>query len=125
MDGQTLRTGAGYLVATFLTTVGLSTIINPVGRTQMFGVAARPVDKAMLSYVRPLGARDLSLGLTIGALMYQEEQRSAGSVALIALMNPAMDAWAVWKYNRRLKEAWGHIFGVGIVGGLGVWLIGS
>ena len=118
-----LRTASGYLIATFLATVGLRTIIDPVGRSKDFGVPARSEDKAILAIVKPLGARDLALGLTIGTFMFNGEQKNAGLVALIALVTPAMDAWAVWRYNGRLTESWGHISGLGVVGGLGLWLI--
>ena len=124
MDIGTLKTTSGYLAATSLATVGLVTIMNPVGRSKNFGVVARPDDKAMLALLRPMGARDLSLGLAIGTFMYRGDQKNAGLLVLIALAVPAMDAWAVWKYNGRLKEAWSHIIGLGIVGSLGLWLVG-
>lgn len=123
MDPGTFRTISGYLVATFLTTAGISTIVNPIGRSRNFGVTARPDDKAMLAIIKPMGARDLSLGLTIGFFMYNGDQKNAGLVTLLALATPAMDAWAVWSYNGRLKEAWPHIIGGGIVGAVGAWLI--
>ena len=124
MDIATVKTVGGYLVATFLTTAGLSTIINPVARSKNFGVTARPDDKAMLAFIRPMGARDLSLGLAIGMFMFKGDQRNAGLLSLIALVIPATDAWAVWSYNGRLKEVWGHIIGGSFVGAVGAWLIG-
>ena len=54
--------------------------------------------------------------------MYNGEQKSAGIATLIALVIPAMDAWAVWRFNGRLKEAWGHVSGAGVVGAAGLWL---
>lgn len=124
MDARALKAASGYLIAIFLITAGLSTIINPVGRSETFGVIARPQDEAILAFIKPMGARDLSLGLTIGMFMYKGEQKYAGLVTLIALLIPAMDAWAVWDYNGRLKEAWPHVIGGGIVGAVGAWLIG-
>ena len=120
---DTLRTTSGYLVATFLATVGLTSIINPVARSTNFGIPARSDDKTTLAFLRPLGARDLALGLTIGTFMFNGDRKHAGLVALIALVTPAMDAWAVWSFHGRLTEAWGHVFGAGLVGGLGFWLI--
>ncbi|KAM0804886.1 hypothetical protein BDR22DRAFT_835552 [Usnea florida] len=122
MDTPTLKTASGYLVATFLATTGLTTIFNPSLRSKNFGVPATPTDKAALAYLQPMGARELSLGLIIGMLMYKGEQKSAGMVTLIALVIPAMDAWAVWRFNGRLKEAWSHVFGAGVVGLAGLWL---
>ena len=124
MDINALKPAIGYLVATFLTTAGLTTILNPILRSKNFGVTARPGDRATLAYIKPMGSRDLSLGLTIGMFMYKGEQNSAGLVTLIALVSPAMDAWAVWDYNGRLKEAWPHIIGGCIVGAVGTWLVG-
>lgn len=124
MDINALKTASGYLTATFLTTAGLSTILNPVVRSKNFGVTARPDDKAMLAIIRPMGARDLSLGLTIGMFMYQGDPKNAGLVTLIALVIPAMDGWAVWNYNGRMKEAWPHIIGGCIFGAVGTWLVG-
>lgn len=124
MDVKTLRNVSGYLVATFLTTAGLSTIVNPVGRSQSFGVPARPHDKAMLAFIKPMGARDLVLGLITGMFMCKGDRRNAGLVILVALVTPAMDAWAVWNYNRRMKETWPHIIGGSLIGAVGAWLIG-
>ena len=110
--------------ATFLTTVGLSTIINPVVRSKNFGITASPEDKAILAFIKPMGARDLSLGVTTGMFMFKGDQRNAGLVTLIASIAPAMDAWSVWIYNGRLNEAWPHIIGASVVGSLGLWLLG-
>ena len=123
MNSDTMRTASGYIIAAFLTTVGLTTIIDPVGRSKAFGIPARSQDKTILAYIKPMGARDLSLGLTVGTLMFNGDQKNAGLVALIALVIPTMDAWAVWRYNGRLKEAWGHVIGIGFVGSMGLWLI--
>ena len=123
MDVETIKTAGGYLIAAFLTTVGLSTIINPVVRSKNFGVTARPEDKAILAFIKPMGARDLSLGVTIGMFMFKGDQRNAGLVMFTASITPAMDAWSVWTYNGRLKEAWSHIIGASVVGALGLWLI--
>lgn len=122
MDVEIIKTAAGYLVATLLTIAGLSTIVNPVLRSENFGVLARPNDKAMLAILRPMGARDLSLGMTIGTFMLRGDRKSAGLAMLIAVVTPVTDAWVVWIYNGRLKEAWGHIFGATFVGTLGWWL---
>ena len=122
MDVETTKTAGGYLVATLLTIAGLSTIVNPVFRSENFGVLARPDDRAMLAVLRPMGARDLSLGMTIGTFMLRGDRKSAGLAMLIAVVTPVTDAWVVWIYNGRLKEAWGHIFGAGFVGALGWWL---
>ena len=116
---KNIGTVGGYLIATFLTTVGLSTIINPVVRSKNFGVTARPEDRAALAFIKPMGASDLSLGVTTGMFMFKGDQRNAGLVRLIASITLAMDAWSVWTYNGRLKEAWWHI-----IGALGLWLIG-
>ena len=124
MDVETIKTACGYLIAAFLTTVGLSTIINPVVRSKNFGITANPEDKAILAFVKPMGARDLSLGVTTGMFMFKGDQRNAGLVTLIACIAPAMDAWSVWTYNGRLKEAWQHIIGASVVGSLGWWLLG-
>ena len=122
MDANTIKTVSGYIVATLLTTVGITTILNPVGRSKNFGIIARADDKALLAFIKPMGARDLSLGLTLGMFMFLGDQKNAGLVALIALITPAMDAWAVWGYNGRMKEAWPHLIGAGLVGALGLWL---
>ena len=124
MDAESIKTASGYLLASFLTTVGLTTIINPVFRSQNFGVAARPDDKATLAFIRPMGARDLSLGLTSGVLLFQGAQKTAGLVLFVGLLAPAMDAWAAWSYNGRMKEAWSHAFGACTAGALGLWLMG-
>ena len=124
MDVETIKTAGGYLIATFLTTVGLGTIINPVVRSKNFGVTARPEDKAILALIRPMGARDLSLGVITGMFMFKGDQRNAGLAMVIASLAPAMDAWSVWTCNGRLKEAWSHIIGGSVVGALGLWLIG-
>ena len=122
MDLAALKTTSGYLVATFLTTLGLTTIVDPVSRSKNFGITARPQDKATLAFIRPMGARDLSLGIITAMLMYKGDQKTAGLVDLIALVIPAMDAWAVWSYHGRLKEVWGHIIGGSVVGAVGLWL---
>ena len=122
MDVDLLKAGGGYLVGTLLTIAGLSTIVNPVLRSKNFGVTARSNDRAMLALLRPLGARDLALGLTISLFMLNGDRKNAGLVMLIAVISPATDAWAVWTYNGRLKEAWGHMIGGSIVGALGMWL---
>ena len=70
-----------------------------------------------------MGARDLSCGLTTGMFMFKGDLQNAGLVMLIALVSPAMDAWAVWAYNGRMKEAWSHVIGGSIIGALGLWLI--
>lgn len=124
MDVETIKTAGGYLIAAYLTTVGLSTIINPVVRSKNFGITASPEDKAILAFIKPMGARDLSLGVTTGMFMFKGDQRNAGLVTLIASIVPAMDAWSVWTYNGRLKEAWPHIIGASVVGSLGLWLLG-
>ena len=123
MDLEHLKTASGYLVATFLTTGGLATIIDPISRSRNFGINVRSEDKATLGFIKPIGARDLSLGLIIGMLMYHGDQKYAGLVSLIALLIPTMDAWAVWNYNGRLKEVWPHVIGGGFVGAVGVWLL--
>ena len=124
MDVETLKTIGGYVIATLLTTGGIFTIINPVTRAQNFGVTARPSDKAMLALLKPMGARDLSLGIIIGLAMSRGDLKNAGLLMIVALIIPAMDAWAVWKYNGRLKESWVHIIGGSVVGAVGLWLIG-
>ena len=124
MDVETIKTASGYLMATFLTTLGLTTIINPVLRSESFGVTARPEDKAILSFIKPMGARDFSVGVTIGMFMFNGDQKNAGLVMLIGLIAPAMDAWSVWTYNGRMKGTWPHIIGSCLAGALGLWLIG-
>ena len=122
METPTLKTASGYLVATFLATTGLTTIFDPILRSKNFGIPATPSDKVALAFLQPMGARELSLGLITGMLMYKGEQKNAGMVTLIALVIPAMDAWAAWRFNGRLKEAWSHVFGAGVVGAAGLWL---
>lgn len=124
MDAATLKTASGYIAAAFLTTVGLVTIVDPLSRSENFGVPTRRGDKPTLAFIKPMGARDLSLGLTIGMFVFNGDQKNAGSVMLIALVIPAMDAWSVWSYNGRLKEAWPHIIGASMFAAIGVWLIG-
>lgn len=122
MDVESIKTAGGYLVATLLTIAGLSTIVNPVLRSENFGVLARPDNRAVLAILSAMGARDLSLGMTIGTFMLKGNRKSAGLAMVIAVVTPVTDAWVVWVYNGRLKEAWGHIFGAGFVGALGWWL---
>lgn len=122
MDVESIKTTGGYLVATLLTIAGLSTIANPILRSKNFGVLARSNDRAMLAILRAMGARDLSLGMTIGAFMLRGDRKSAGLTMLIAVVTPVADAWVVWNYNGRLKEVWGHLFGASFVGALGWWL---
>lgn len=54
MDVETIKTAGGYLIAAFLTTVGLSTIINPVVRSKNFGITASPEDKAILAFIKAM-----------------------------------------------------------------------
>ena len=124
MDVGTLKTASGYLIATALTTIGLSTIVDPVARSKNFGVAARPEDKAMIALLKPMGARDMALGITIGLFVFKGDLKNAGLVTLIALITPAVDAWAAWTFNGRLKEAWPHVIGGVAVGLVGLWLSG-
>lgn len=124
MNVTSAKTASGYFVAIFLVVAGLNTILNPVSRSKNFGVGVRPEDKATLAFIKPMGARDLSLGLTTGMFMYKGDPKNAGLVILISLVVPAMDAWAVWSYQGRLKEAWPHIIGGSIIGAVGTWLTG-
>ena len=122
MDVETLKTASGYLIATFFTTIGIGTIIDPVTRSYYFGVTARPEDRGMLAILRGMAARDLALGIMTGRFMFKGDQKNAGRILLIGLMIPAIDAWAAWTYSGRMEEVWPHLSGVGIVGGLGLWL---
>ena len=122
MDVETLKTAAGYFVATFYTFIGVSTIIDPITRSNYFGVLARPEDRGMLALLAAMGARDLALGINASLFMYKGDRKNAASITLVALIIPAMDAWAAWVYNGRMEEVWPHVIGAGVIGGLGLWM---
>ena len=69
-----------------------------------------------------MGARDLSLGITTALFMFKGEQKNVGSIMLVAVIIPAVDAWAAWGFNGRMEEVWPHVIGAGVVGALGMWL---
>lgn len=122
MDVETLKTAAGYFVATFYTIIGVGTIIDPITRSYYFGALARPEDRGMLALLGAMGARDLALGIYTSLFMFKGDRRSASSITLVATIIPAMDAWAAWGYNGRMEEVWPHVIGAGIIGGLGLWM---
>lgn len=122
MDVETLKTASGYLIATFFTTIGIGTMIDPITRSDYFGVTTRPEDRGMLAILGAMAARDLALGINTGLFMFKGDRKNAGRILLVAVMIPAIDAWAAWTYNGRMEEVWPHVIGVGIVGALGLWL---
>ena len=122
MDVETLKTASGYFVATFYTTIGLGTIIDPITRSNFFGVTARPEDRGMLAFLGAMAARDLALGINTGLFMLKGDRKNAGRTTLIAVIIPAVDAWAAWSYNGRMEEVWPHVIGAGIIGSLGLWM---
>ena len=122
MDVETLKTTAGYLVATFYTTIGLGTLIDPITRSYYFGATARPEDKGMLAFLRAMAARDLALGITSGVFMFKGDRQNAGLITLNALIIPTVDAWAAWTYSGRMEEVWPHVIGAGVIGAAGLWL---
>ena len=122
MDLETLKTAAGYLVAAFYTYIGISTIIDPITRSNYFGVPARPEDRGMLAILGAMAARDLALGVTTSLFMFKGDRKNAGRITLVALIIPTIDAWAAWTYNGRLDEVWPHVIGASIIGTLGLWV---
>ena len=122
MDVETLKTATGYFVATFYTTIGLGTLIDPITRSHYFGATARPEDKGMLAFLRAMGARDLALGITSGMFMFKGDRMNAGLITLNALIIPTVDAWAAWNYSGRMEDVWPHVIGAGVIGAAGVWM---
>lgn len=122
MDVETLKTASGCLIATFFTTIGIGTIIDPITRSYYFGVATRPEDRGMLAILGAMAARDLALGINTGLFMFKGDQKNAGRILLVAVIIPAIDSWAARTYNEKMKEVWPHVIGVGIVWALGLWL---
>ena len=122
MDVETLKTAGGYFVATFYTTIGIGTIIDPITRSWYFGVTARPEDRGMLALLGAMAARDLALGINTGLFMLKGERKIVGRITLVALIIPVIDAWAAWTYNGRMEEVWPHLIGACIIGSLGLWL---
>lgn len=121
MDAVTVKTSLGYLFSTALVANGMRGIFDPVAVSKGYGL---PTDGSKASYVPPTCARGIAIGRSIGAPLYQNDKRAAGTVLSTAFVVGGLDTWITYRY----AEKWtgpvlNHVFGDAMCGAVGLWLM--
>ncbi len=119
MDLETIKSSLGYLSAGGLVIMGIRGILDPVAVSQLYGI---PHADTLSSYIPVMGARNIAIGVSIGALLFQDQRRAAGTVLSTALIIGPLDAWITYRYAGQLtSEVLSHVVADGLVGLLGFW----
>ena len=72
--------------------------------------------KAISTSMTLLGARDLSIGIALACLDYQESPRAVGTLILSGMVLCATDVYQIWRLR---GPAWGSAFAIGA----SMWLV--
>ena len=121
MNVETIKTSVGYLLSGALVAMGTRAILDPLGHSKAYGI---PIENLTGSYVPPVGFRNISTGVSIGALLLQGQKRAAGTVLSTALLVGVLDTWYTYTYaGQWTSGALSHVVGDGLAGIVGLWLM--
>ena len=123
MDVETIKRSIDYLLSGGLIAIGTRAILDPVGHSKTYGIPLSNLT-ASYSYVPPVSFRNISTGLSIGALLFQGQKRAAGTVLATALVVGSLDTWYTYTYAGQWSSAaLNHVVGDGLAGLAGLWLM--
>lgn len=121
MDAVAVKTALGYFFSAALVTMGIRGLLDPVPFSETYGI---PAENSKNSYVPATCARNIAIGLSIGALLYQDQKRAAGTVLATAFVVGSLDVWITYRYAGKWTAAvLNHVVGDAMCGAVGVWLM--
>lgn len=95
---------------------GVYSIVNPLKASgDTFGIPILTSTSPALPFVSFAGARNLSSGLTVLALLYTGQRKAVGTLLMCGLAASMTDAWICSQNNATEGKALGHaVLGVAI-----------
>lgn len=95
---------------------GVYSIVNPLKASgDTFGTPIQSSTSPALSFVSFAGARNLSSGLTILALVYTGQRKAVGTLLMCGVAASMTDAWICFRNNAKEGMVVGHaVMGVAI-----------
>ena len=96
------------ILALVATGGGIQSLLNPVGFSSTIGVPVTSTNSPAIPFIRFAGARNLSNGVGIAALLYFGQRRAAGIAILAGTITSYADAWICYKHASDGGSAIGH-----------------
>jgi hypothetical protein len=99
---------------------GIYGILSPQAYGTTLGISISPSAPSSLSLVSLIGARNMSSGLTILALLYTGQKKAVGTLLFCGVSTALIDAWICFQHDGLEGKAMGHALMGAIIGSLGV-----
>lgn len=99
---------------------GIYGLINPQEVGTGLGISLSTSSSSAFSLVMFIGARNISTGLTLLALLYTGQKKAAGTLLMCLVSTAAIDAWICFQVDKLEGKALGHAAMGVILGSLGM-----
>jgi len=89
---------------------GIQSLLDPLAFSTTLGVPLSTTSNTSeaLPFISFIGARNLSSGITVLALLYTGQRKAVGTLFMCGIVTAMLDAWICAKYGGTEGKAVGH-----------------
>jgi hypothetical protein len=96
---------------------GIYSVVDPPAFSDALGIPVRSSKSPALPFVSFVGARNLSSGTTVLALLYTGQRKALGMIFMCGVVTAVLDSWICFQHNATEGKAVGHAV-MGVAAGL-------